>query len=200
MINWKRELGNCSACSACWSVPSPLAGEGQDRGGECNTKKRYFSNSGFTLTELLVVMFIIAIVTTVAALSINGTHERQLENSARLLQSRLQVIAQEAVLTGVPMVLSFTNNNTYTLQQFNELKQTWQPVTRSALALPHVNANMQLQLPTAANKTGNPLNSIYFSTGGTVSPFTLTLLDSTTPRWRLTGDYAGRIDLSRVTP
>lgn len=67
------------------------------------------NSKGFTLLELIVVIFIIGITLTFAALSINNRdQEQRAEQEAQSLAARLDLAAQESVLQSKELALELT--------------------------------------------------------------------------------------------
>ena len=58
------------------------------------------STAGFTLLELLIVIFLIVMITAVFATNISGGFGVHMRNSARELASELEYVSQRAVTTG----------------------------------------------------------------------------------------------------
>ena len=69
------------------------------------------STRGFTLIEILVVIFIMGIVTSVALLTISRNENRQLEAYAKELQQTFALLEEEAMLKPSVLGLSIEDNN-----------------------------------------------------------------------------------------
>src|SRR5271170_1044334 len=71
-------------------------------------------NSGFTLLELAVVMFVMGLIMMIALPYINGLKGSELRSEVRRLASRANYLSQEASAQKVMLRLSFDlNNNRY---------------------------------------------------------------------------------------
>jgi general secretion pathway protein H len=156
---------------------------------------------GFTLLEVLVVMLIIGIVLSVAALSLNGD-KHELENEARRLQALIALTGQEAVLQSKELAMQFSDDG-YAFEAYDGEK--WQPLeddeTLRQRTLPD-----DLVLEYRAEGDKMTLGSddddkkapprIYFLSSGEVSPFELTLRRrGGSEVYTLTGDLRGKTAL-----
>ncbi|HYW03036.1 MAG TPA: type II secretion system minor pseudopilin GspH [Gammaproteobacteria bacterium] len=89
---------------------------------------------GFTLIEILVVMVIIAIITTVAVLSLgNGNRDRLVKQEAQRLTAVLDVASQDAVIQSTQYGLRVAGDG-YGFLELHD--QKWRPVSGEA-ALAH---------------------------------------------------------------
>ncbi len=64
-----------------------------------------FFQRGFTLLELLVVIFIVGIITTFATMSVSTNSNRIVEQEAKRLAALVELAAEEAILNSRDMVL-----------------------------------------------------------------------------------------------
>jgi prepilin-type N-terminal cleavage/methylation domain-containing protein len=75
---------------------------------------KHRANSGFTLLELAVVMFVMGLIMMIALPYINGLKGSELRSEVRRLASRANYLSQEASAQKVMLRLSFDlNNNRY---------------------------------------------------------------------------------------
>lgn len=94
--------------------------------------RRHAPHGGFTLLELLVVMFIIGIVAAMATLSIGtATSQTGIEQVAAQLADRLTLVREEAVMQGREFGLRFfARQYEFTVYDFDQGR--WQPVAPDA--------------------------------------------------------------------
>lgn len=163
--------------------------------------KLYPLSRGFTLLEVLVVMLIMGIVISFAALSLKGD-DNQLDEEARRLQALITLTGQEAVLQSRELALEFTSAG-YDFIAYDGTQ--WQPLVGDevlrARTLPE---DLALDYQTEGDKVtigsqdGDMIPPrIYFLSSGEVTPFRLTLRRrGTGDAYTLRGDARGKTKLS----
>lgn len=148
-------------------------------GMQVNSRK---SLSGYTLIEVLLVIVIIAIISTVAVLVFsNFGHGRQVTMVAHRLSQTIRVAQQEAILRPMVLGMRFTAQG-YQFYKFEINKKSkesiWQTLTNDKLscsdAFSHgvVIKRFELNHKTKTNKS-----YVVFSSSGDVSPFSLVVTD-----------------------
>jgi general secretion pathway protein H len=91
------------------------------------------ANSGFTLLEILVVTVIIAIITTMAVISVNVLgRDRQLDEEAARLQAVLLQVRDDAMLEGRDVGLRLDAHG-YDFLRYDARYERWQPVMSDVL-------------------------------------------------------------------
>jgi len=89
---------------------------------------------GFTLLELLVVLAILGIVSSLIAISTTPDVRQQASHEAARLQLVLELAAQEAQMTGRPIAWVAEGGSYRFLQA--DLERRWQPVTQDPSLVP----------------------------------------------------------------
>ena len=155
---------------------------------------------GFTLLEVLVVVMIIGIIVSFAALSIKSD-DQTLEEEARRLQALINLAGQEAVLQSKEFALEFTGDG-YDFVEFDGKK--WQTISDDeilrARTLPsdevvdYQPEGEQLTLQGMDAEKTPP--RIYFLSSGEMTPFTLTMRRrGEGDGYLLSGDARGKTEL-----
>ncbi len=81
--------------------------------------------AGFTLIEMMVVIFIIGIVASFATLSVGQSHTRVLQDELRRLQSLLKLASDEAVLQSAELAIEVYRNG-YRFMHLMQAKDVWE--------------------------------------------------------------------------
>ena len=150
-------------------------------------------DAGFTLVEILVVLAILAITTSVVILSIPPT-VMPIEKQANRLHLEINALAQDGLISGAVTAAGFSKDG-YALYAFENSEWTqkasgeWQDNYRLTLT----RVTTKLDIP----KTTEPI--ILFQPTGLSTPFELTLSDRET-RYALKTAGDGRVDLVKSTP
>lgn len=170
--------------------------------------------TGFTLIEVLVVMFIIGIIVSFAVLNIDDrAGDDRLQREAERLQALMQAAADDAVLYGVEVGLDMTRDG-YRFLRLD--KQGWQPITRSdnPLRARKLEAPMHLELLQEDSKKAERVGSnkdkqddnkenglrpeVLFLSSGEITPFKLELsADNAQSRYTFTGKLTGQLKMTR---
>ena len=80
---------------------------------------------GFTLVEIMAVVFIIGIIVGLAALSINGYSERLLESEAQRLFQKIRLAVEEAEYSQTELGVLITDKKAYQFMRFDEQQMEW---------------------------------------------------------------------------
>jgi len=164
--------------------------------------------SGFTLLELLVVIVIIGIITSMAVLSVKvlgGDHEMQQE--AARLQAILTQAREEAMLLGSDVGLRLDTRG-YDFLRYNTLQQRWDFVTDDPLlrarTLPD-GLGLRLRLEdrevlmkprSGADAQQGLLPQVVVQASGDLDPFDIVFArEGTQEQRRLAGTTDGNIEL-----
>jgi general secretion pathway protein H len=84
------------------------------------------THKGFTLIEILIVVVILSILTVMGVQMVSsGSVERNLKQHAKILQSTIEYVCDQATLQNIPYGVRFFNS-AYVFLQFNN--QQWQEI------------------------------------------------------------------------
>ena len=163
------------------------------------------ASKGFTLLEILIVMIIMAIVTTAATLALGGLiGKRRAESFVSETMAVIQLAEQEAVLRPAVLGLNFQTNG-YQFEQFvidqKIVSGSWKPLKNVALLqtkpLPSdVTWSLTINKKTTTdNDKGQP--QIVFLPSGTITPFKLTIHYGKSASWVIEGKQSGAVTLQQ---
>jgi general secretion pathway protein H len=162
---------------------------------------------GFTLIEILVVLFIMSIVTSVALLSINRNENRQLETFTNELVQRMTLAEEEAMLKPSVLGLSIKNKMVqFTSYQPAESgkKSSWQATEDHLLANHAIPASMEVSIEVGGKKLEideeKQFPQVVISTNGDLTPFIIYVgKKGQAPRYVINGDADGNITSKLLT-
>jgi general secretion pathway protein H len=159
-------------------------------------------NAGYTLIEILVVLFILGIVTSVALLSINQNDNKQMESFANEVTQLMTLAEEQAMLE--PKVLGLSmGEHTFQFASLqsgkNGKKNSWLPMQDVILGKHTIPRNMQMgvalgngSLKTDQHDSFAP--QIIISMNGGITPFAIYVgKKGQKPRYVITGDGDGNI-------
>lgn len=163
---------------------------------------KHAKQQGFTLIEILVVLFIISIVTSVALLSISRNENKQMETFANQLTQSLTLAEEQAMLQ--PSVLGFELNETRlefdSLEINQETKKSiWVPLTDTILSRQNIPDNIAVSIDINGNtqpqeETDKHNPQIIISTNGDITPFSIYVgKKGERPRFVIRGEADGTI-------
>ncbi|MGD8639758.1 MAG: type II secretion system minor pseudopilin GspH [Gammaproteobacteria bacterium] len=152
---------------------------------------------GFTLFEIIVVVFIIGVIVSFASLSVSQHGDRYVEDEAKRLHHLMRLASEEAVLRGQELALLLTS----TQYSFAELAGSkWEPMeddsffrTREFPQMLDVKLYIDDQEVNLSDRE-QPAK-VYLLSSGEITPFTLTLSDAHGDAiYRVTGTLTGQIE------
>lgn len=163
---------------------------------------------GFTLLEVLVVLFVVAIMAGIAVMQLGSRdRDRQLETEARRLQHALELTRNEAVLSAVEWGLEMTAEG-YRFLRLEQDEGRWQAVTtspwREHALQPGIDARLRIEDrrrgPEAlAGSTGQLRPGMLILSSGEMTPFRIDLLPEWPGAgWRLSSDGFGPVSTERI--
>lgn len=159
---------------------------------------------GYTLIEILIVLFIISIVSSVALLSINRNENRQLEAFANELAEMLTLAEEQAMLqpTVLGLIVDDQSLHFATYQAANKLKENnkWIPLQDKILGMQSIPNEVKVSVELQGNTTeikkaeGVETPQIIISTNGDLTPFTIYVgKKGKKPRYVIRGDADGHV-------
>lgn len=94
-------------------------------------------SGGFTLIEIVVVIFIIGIILTFAVLSVGQNKTRVIQDEVNRMNALMTLASQEAVLQGQEFAVEVHSNGYQFLQLLqNDTAWQWQPINKEAIFRP----------------------------------------------------------------
>lgn len=166
------------------------------------------SVKGFTLIEILVVIFIISIVTSVALLTIGRNENKKIDAFASELTQLISLAEEQAMLQ--PQVLGFSiDDQSLQFKSMSQVgdKKNWSVLQDKLLGTREIPEGIELALrvngekpketgdePSSEEDTIKKIPQIIISTNGDLTPFTLYIgKRGQKPRYLITGDADGHL-------
>lgn len=171
-----------------------------------NPSPKAVNQRGFTLLELLVVIFIIGMIMTFAALSVGGGADKAVEREAKRLTALLRLANEESIMNSRDMVLQLTRTG----YAFGFVAPDGQltPMPDDDMFRPRElpdeiyfkeaeigGESVSLSLEPA--KDEDP-PKIFILSSGEVIPFVLQLTRDDGPLYELAGDFTGKMQYQKV--
>ena len=167
-------------------------------------------STGFTLVEVLVVMFIVGILVAVSMLSFGAVDQREFRGEADRLRLVLQHSADSALFQQHTLGLFVQdakgkpadNNTAYWIGEYHRGK--WRALTDKLFRQHTLSERVSLRVrkprlspPNNSNKQEEPPPSpvVLFYNGGEYTPFTMVLRQAERTPWVLRGDGLGNISV-----
>ena len=157
--------------------------------------------SGFTLLELLAVLFIIGIIVSFAGLSIGQRSSRSAQDEAERLYGLVGMASEEAVLQGRELAVEFKKDNYRFLELADDNK--WIPIEEDTLfrkrTFPQdVKIDLVVEGAVASFDDEKNLPRIFVLSSGELTDFELSFSLDEKKAYTLRGTINGKLDLSRV--
>lgn len=160
--------------------------------------KRTLKKQGYTLIEILIVLFIISIVTSVALLSIRYNENKQIESFASKFADLFRLAEEQAMLQPNVLGLSIDYSQfQFSHLQFQANQQQWLPLDDTILGQQFIPNNIQIALEIQGDRTNlneSKLPQIIISSNGDITPFTLYVgQKGKKPSYMVSGEADGSI-------
>jgi len=171
---------------------------------------------GFTLVEIMAVVFIIGVMISLVAIRVGGGPERELAVEAQRLYQKIRLLAEEAEFSGIEMGLALTDDG-YELYRFNDPSLKWtalvegsfKPIvleSRYVITLGSQEKIFDTELLYKREKREKSRDygekkyqepDIIFFSDGQLTPFEMILTDKNIPKSRyvISGVSSGRLNL-----
>ncbi len=170
-----------------------------------NCQKSVAYKAGFSLLELLIVVLIIGIVSSMAVLYIDTAHER-LKSEVQVLVQLITMSRDQAIITGKPMAVTFEETEYYFSQW--DGKQ-WQRLNKKPFRGKKIDPHFKLLLvKTADINTPAALlkklfarknNQVYFLPVGETEAFYLEIKTQSNEKYRINVSFMGEISVDKVS-
>lgn len=174
-------------------------------------KNKYFafrtSAVGFTLIEVLIVLLIISIVTSVALLTVSHNKNKQLESFANELAQLMTLAKEQAILQPAVLGLSL-KENTFQFVVYksssDDKKQAWVTLDDKLLGVHTIPSDFQVNVEVSGmsatpsdhtdDEASNNTPQVVISTNGGMTPFTIYVgKKGQKPRYAIRGDIDGNV-------
>lgn len=149
------------------------------------------TRDGFTLIEVLVVLFILSILlgTIIFSLNTDAVKHYQSQNFAKKLMTELQLASMEAI-TRQQLYRLVVHQNQYEFERYdfqrdNE-KQIWNPLNQNTIL-------KKSSIPRHISVCIGEISGVYFYPSGEISPFQIEIVDSNRILGRISGDASGHL-------
>ena len=153
-------------------------------------------SNGFTLFEVLIVVFIIGVIVTFASLSIGQHGDRYIEDEAKRLHHLLRLATEEAVFRSEELSLMLTSSG-YHFAALSGPK--WEPITDDPFfrerEFPQM-VTVKLIVDEQEVNLGDsdkPAQIYLLSSGELTPPFTLILKGEENVEYRIDGNITGEV-------
>lgn len=162
------------------------------------TEARRRRAGGFTLLEVLVVVFIIGIVLSLAVIGIRDDPAERVETEARRFASLVTMASQEAVLQSRELAVEIGREG----YRFLVLEENaWVEPDDELLRTRELPEGMRIDVSVEGERGGGRMGMqtdprIYLLSGGEMTPFELIItLDDARVSYGVRGDALGRLEL-----
>jgi general secretion pathway protein H len=157
---------------------------------------------GFTLIEILVVILIISIITSVGVMSIGRNENKEVEKFANELTQLVSLAERQAMLQPNTLGLQLSQQSF----QFSSLqnkqadtKQEWVPLQDSMLGKRNIPDNIELRVDVGHTQSNDDekektLPQVIISSNGDITPFNIYVgLKGQKPRYLVSCDASGQV-------
>jgi general secretion pathway protein H len=157
----------------------------------------HIKHRGFTLIEVMTVVFIIGVIITFASLSIGQNSDKTLEEEAKRLQYLIKLASEESVLRSTSMAVAFTKEG----YQFETVQGgQYVPLEKDKLFRKRefpadMKVDMELQGQEVSFGDQENLPRIFILSSGEMTAFKITLRLEDSQPYIITGDLMGQVKL-----
>ena len=157
---------------------------------------RISTSNGFTLFEIIIVVFIIGVIVTFASLSIGQHGDRYVEDEAKRLHHLLNLASEEAILRSEELSLQLTSGG-YSFASLQGPK--WEPIIddpffRERQFSDIVNVKLIVdEQEVNLGDSEQPAKIFLLSSGELTPPFTLTLKGENDVVYKIEGGITGEV-------
>jgi general secretion pathway protein H len=165
------------------------------------------THAGFTLIEILIVVLIISIVTSVGVLTISRNNNKEVESFAKEFTQVIKLAEETAMLqpAELGLIVKAENYQFVILEAAKDGKaKHWSPLDDNALGQHLIPSHVQISIDTHSGGNADEENApkaprIVISTNGDVTPFTIYIgKQGAKPRFVITGDADGNITIKEL--
>jgi general secretion pathway protein H len=156
--------------------------------------------AGFTLIEILVVLFIISIMSGIAVANLPGfTQTREFDTEVRRLKTLLDMAREESIVQATEFGFAQTKEG-YGFYTYDERSQSWKEYVESPFQPRKLPESIELELKvekqklTLATQKKETTPSLLLLSSGEVTPFTLTILQGDDLERSMRSDGYGDIE------
>lgn len=166
-----------------------------------NVHGSFQGERGFTLLEVLAVLFIIGIIASFAGLSVGQKSSRAAQDEAERLYGLVRVAGEESVLQGRELAVEFTRQSYRFLELAND--NQWMLIEEDALFRerkfpPDVNIELLVEGSAASFDDEKNLPRIFILSSGELTDFEISFSLDDEKAYTLRGTINGKLDLFRA--
>lgn len=160
-------------------------------------------NKGFTLLELLVVIVLLGIVTSLAVLSMGtSSTESIMEEEAKRLHALIKLVREESIIQAKEIAMEI-DKQYYVFFEYKDKK--WSPLANKIFHARSIPNNLEFKVNIEAQteifkKEKQELLRLYFLSSGEQTPFEIKINAQDVPRpyYLLEGKFNGELKLEYV--
>lgn len=167
---------------------------------------RLLASKGYTLIEILVVLFIISITASIALLSLNRNQNKQVEIFTNELTQLITLAEEQAILQPAILGLHFSGHDFHFASyqpSITSKERAWLPLSNELLNKRVIPNNIEIKLEVNHMRADFNKNTpqIVISTNGDMTPFTIFIgTHGQKPRYAITGTADGSVSNQSLIP